>query len=130
ANVGITYRANHDGAEAVVREVDALGRQAASFPLQLSDVNAIEECGAAFLERFNRLDVWINNAGADVLTGDAAKVSEADKLDRLLAVDLRGTMLASWRAAEIMAQQPDGGVIINMSWDHVLSGMPGRNPEM
>jgi 3-oxoacyl-[acyl-carrier protein] reductase len=130
ANVGITYRANHDGAEDVVREVDALGRQAAAFPLQLSDVNAIEECGAAFLERFNRLDVWINNAGADVLTGDAAKVSEADKLDRLLAVDLRGTMLASWRAAEIMAQQPDGGVIINMSWDHVLSGMPGRNPEM
>ena len=81
ANVGITYRANHDGAEDVVREVDALGRQAAAFPLQLSDVNAIEECGAAFLERFNRLDVWINNAGADVLTGAAAKVSEADKLD-------------------------------------------------
>ena len=25
---------------------------------------------------------------------------------------------------------PDGGVIINMSWDHVLTGMPGVNPQM
>ena len=29
-------------------------------------------------------------------------------------------MLASWQAAELMAAQPEGGVIINMSWDHVL----------
>ena len=48
----------------------------------------------------------------------------------MLTVDLRGTMLASWQAAEMFAAQQDGGVIINMSWDHVLSGMPGRNPEM
>src|SRR4029434_11138207 len=52
------------------------------------------------------------------------------KLDMLLAVDLRGTMLASWQAAEILGGQPDGGVIINMSWDHVLTGMAGQNPQL
>jgi 3-oxoacyl-[acyl-carrier protein] reductase len=26
--------------------------------------------------------------------------------------------------------QPGGGSIINISWDHVLSGMPGVNPQM
>jgi 3-oxoacyl-[acyl-carrier protein] reductase len=48
----------------------------------------------------------------------------------LIAVDLRGTMLASWQAAEIFARQEEGGVIINMSWDHVLTGMAGPNPEL
>ena len=77
-----------------------------------------------------RLDAWINNAGADILTGAAASLSDVAKLDLLLSVDLRGTMLASWRAAEILAAEPDGGVIINMSWDHVLTGMAGTNPQL
>ena len=51
-------------------------------------------------------------------------------MDLLLSVDLRGTILASWSAAEILAAQPDGGVIINMSWDHVLTGMAGTNPQL
>jgi 3-oxoacyl-[acyl-carrier protein] reductase len=39
-------------------------------------------------------------------------------------------MLASWQAAEILGSQEAGGVIINMSWDHVLTGMAGLNPQM
>ena len=38
--------------------------------------------------------------------------------------------MASWQAAEILGAQENGGVIINMSWDHVLTGMPGVNPQM
>jgi len=53
-----------------------------------------------------------------------------EKLDRLLTVDLKGTILASWTASELMMPQDGGGVIINMSWDHVLIGMEGRNPQM
>ena len=44
-------------------------------------------------------------------------------------MDLRGTMLASWEAADVLGAQDEGGVIINMSWDHVFTGMAGRNPE-
>jgi 3-oxoacyl-[acyl-carrier protein] reductase len=76
------------------------------------------------------VDAWVNNAGADVLTGDRGSLSRLQKLDLLLAVDLRGTMLASWAAAELMGAQERGGVIINMSWDHVLTGMAGRNQEL
>ena len=40
-------------------------------------------------------------------------------------------MLASWQAAAICwTHRKDGGVIINMSWDHVLTGMAGENPQM
>src|SRR5204862_7344219 len=41
---------------------------------------------------------------------------------RLLAVDRRGTVLASWKAVALMRGQPSGGVILNVSWDHVLAG--------
>jgi 3-oxoacyl-[acyl-carrier protein] reductase len=57
-------------------------------------------------------------------------MSDVQKMDLLMSVDLRGTILASWQAAAILAKQPDGGVIINMSWDHVLTGMPGTNPQL
>ena len=30
----------------------------------------------------------------------------------------------------MLASQEEGGVIINMSWDHVLTGMPGLNPQL
>src|SRR6476661_142835 len=60
-------------------------------------------------------------------TGANAALSIGEKLDMLLRVDLRGTMLASWQAADLLE---DGGIIINMSWDHVLTGMQGTNPQM
>ena len=60
----------------------------------------------------------------------ARRCPHLQKLDVLLSVDLRGTIVASWRAVETLASQPDGGVIINMSWDHVLTGMAGTNPQL
>ena len=130
ADVAITYRTNEKGARAVEREIRALGRNAATFRADVADDSSVRELGPAALKALGRLDVWVNNAGADILTGPGALLPDSDKLDLLLAVDLRGTILASWRAAELLSAQPDGGVIINMSWDHVLTGMRGTNPQM
>ena len=130
ADVAVTYRSNRGGAEAVAREIEALGRKACVQPLDLADEPAIDRLGLTVRAALGRLDVWINNAGADILTGAGAALSTAQKLDLLLAVDLRGTILASWAAARFFDGQKSGGVIINMSWDHVVSGMAGTNPQM
>jgi 3-oxoacyl-[acyl-carrier protein] reductase len=130
ADVALTYRANAGGAREAADEVAALGRRAAVFPLDLADERSLEALAGGVRDAFGRVDAWVNNAGADILTGPAAGLSTLEKLDLLIAVDLRGTMLASWRAAELMAAQEGGGVIINMSWDHVLTGMAGRNQEL
>jgi 3-oxoacyl-[acyl-carrier protein] reductase len=130
ADVAITYRTNERGARAVEREIRAMGRKAATFQADVADDSSVRELGPAAQKAIGRLDVWVNNAGADILTGPGAQLSDSDKLDLLLAVDLRGTILASWRAAELLSAQPEGGVIINMSWDHVLTGMRGTNPQM
>ena len=130
ADVAVTYRVNREGADAVAREIEALGRKACVLPLDLADEPAIEQLGPTVRAALGRLDVWINNAGADVLTGAGAALSTVQKLDLLLAVDLRGTILASWAASRFFAGQDGGGVIINMSWDHVVSGMAGTTPQM
>ena len=130
ADVALTYRANEDGARNVEREIRALGRHAAVIQLDVTDEQSVRGVGPAARDALGHLDVWVNNVGADILTGANASLPDEEKLDLLLAVDLRGTMLASWRAAEILGVQEEGGVIINMSWDHVLTGMPGRNPQL
>ncbi len=130
ADVALTYNANAAGAEGAAREIEALGRHAAVLALDLADERSVRDLAGAARDALGRVDAWVNNAGADVLTGDAASWSLMRKLDTLLAVDLRGTMLASWAAAELMAAQPDGGVIVNMSWDHVITGMAGENQQL
>jgi 3-oxoacyl-[acyl-carrier protein] reductase len=130
ADVAVTYHTNRDGAEAVAREIRGLGRRVSVEPLDLANVDGIRRIGSTARDALGRLDVWINNAGADILTGAVATLSTVEKLDLLLAVDLRGTMLASWEAAQLFGAQEGGGVIINMSWDHVVSGMAGVNPQL
>jgi len=130
ADVAFTYRTNEAGAREVERAITGLGRRAVVIRLDLTDDASIRELGPAVRAAFGRIDAWVNNAGADILTGPAASLSAAQRLDRLLAVDLRGTILASWCAAGLLSDQEEGGVIINMSWDHVLTGMAGTNPQM
>ena len=130
ADIALTYRSNAAGARDTEAQIRALGRRAITFQIDLSDEAALSEVGSSARSGLGRLDAWINNAGADILTGSGASMSDIQKMDLLLSIDLRGTILASWRAAEILGNQPDGGVIINMSWDHVLTGMPGTNPQL
>jgi 3-oxoacyl-[acyl-carrier protein] reductase len=122
ADVAVTYRANRRGADETAGGVRAHGRRVALLRADLSETSDLAALAEAVRDAFGRVDVWVNNAGADILTSEARRLSWIEKLDRLLAVDLRGTVLASWKAVELMRTQPPGGVILNMSWDHVLSG--------
>jgi 3-oxoacyl-[acyl-carrier protein] reductase len=118
-----TYRGNEDGARDLAARTGALLAQA-----DLATKEGCEALVAEARERLGGLDVWINNAGADVLTGDAAGWEWERKLDLLLAVDLKGTIACSFAAGAAMREQPAGGAIVNMSWDHVTTGMAGENP--
>ena len=133
ADVAVTYRSNERGARETAGEIEAIGRRGAVLRLDLAEAPAaVDQVAAAMRREFGRVDVWVNNAGADIVTPERDQTDTLEKLDLLLAVDLRGSILASWAAAELMREQrdPDGGVIINMSWDHAAVGMRGRNPEM
>lgn len=126
ADVALSYRGNREGADRTAEEIRALGRRAEVFQADLARDADIDALASGLRQRFARIDGWINNAGADILTGPGGRLSRLEKLDQVLAVDLRGTVLASWAAVEMMRDR--GGAIINMSWDHVTLGMAGENP--
>jgi len=128
AEVAITYRHNADGAEATAGLVRQLGGRIELRRLDVAVESELEALTADLRRTLGRIDVWINNAGADILTGAGQRLTAREKLDLLLRVDVRGTVLASWAAADLMRRQSGGGVIINMSWDHVSQGMAGENP--
>src|SRR5207237_8225131 len=122
ADVAVTYRDNRSGAEETAEQARAAGRRAEPLQADLTDGRDIDALADSVGRAFGRVDVWVNNGGADILTAAASRLSWTEKPDRLVAADLRGTVLASWKAVELMRAQPPGGVILNMSWDHVLAG--------
>jgi 3-oxoacyl-[acyl-carrier protein] reductase len=130
ATVLITYRRNEAGVNAVAARVASAGGHAVVVRADLSTRAHCEALVAEARERLGGIDVWVNNAGADVLTGEEAGWDWERKLDLLLAVDLKGTIACSYAAGDVMREQPGGGCILNMSWDHVTHGMAGPNPEL
>jgi 3-oxoacyl-[acyl-carrier protein] reductase len=130
ATVLVTYRRSEAGARAVADGIAQRGGRAHVARADLGTRAGCEALVAEARERLGGLDVWVNNAGADVLTGDAAEWEWERKLDLLVAVDLKGTIACSYAVADVMREQPGGGAILNMSWDHVASGMAGENPEL
>ena len=81
----------------------------------MSDKKAIDQLVKEVIEKFGKIDIWINNAGADILTGDYANANKDEKLEKLTETDLKGTINAFWSVAEGMNTQQNG-VIVNMGW--------------
>jgi 3-oxoacyl-[acyl-carrier protein] reductase len=130
AVVLLTHRASPERARGVADAIAARGGRALVHQADLATREACERLVAEAREQLGRLDVWVNNAGADVLTGEAAAWEWERKLDTLLAVDLKGTIACSYAAGEVMRRQERGGTIVNMSWDHVATGMAGDDPQL
>jgi 3-oxoacyl-[acyl-carrier protein] reductase len=130
ATVLLTHRASLERAREVADAIVGRGGRALVAQADLGTREACERLVAQARDELGRLDVWVNNAGADVLTGEAAAWEWERKLDALLAVDLKGTVACSYAAGEIMRNQEHGGTIVNMSWDHVATGMAGDDPQL
>jgi 3-oxoacyl-[acyl-carrier protein] reductase len=130
AVVLLTHRASPERARGVADAIAARGGRAHVRQADLASRQACERLVADARDELGRVDVWVNNAGADVLTGEAATWEWERKLDVLLAVDLKGTIACSYAVGEVMRRQERGGTIVNMSWDHVATGMAGEDPQL
>jgi 3-oxoacyl-[acyl-carrier protein] reductase len=126
ARVGIGYWRSADAARALAGEL--ADRE---HPLLQADLSRPEGCQSIVRQAFDALenvDVWVNNAGADVLTGDAAQWPPERKLDALIELDLKATIRCSRLVA---ARMGPGACIINIGWDHAtVDGMEGEDPEL
>jgi 3-oxoacyl-[acyl-carrier protein] reductase len=122
ARVVVNYARSRELAQAVAAEIVATGGDALAVRADISRADEVERLLASALETHGRIHAWVNNAGADILTGDARSWPAERRWDAVMNVDLKGTWLCSRAAADAM-RRDGGGVIVNLSWDHVAHGM-------
>jgi 3-oxoacyl-[acyl-carrier protein] reductase len=126
-NVAVHYNTSGPAAEAVVGEIGAEGREA--FAVQ-ADVTRWEEVRGLADEVFAkvpRLDILVNNVG-DVAPEQMSWRDVTEELiDRVLAVDVKGTMLMTHEVGSRMLEQ-GGGTIVNVCSNVVVTGSP-RAPQ-
>ncbi len=127
ASVHLHTRSNVSG----MREVRAaLGETArgSDFAVDLTDAQACSQFVADAWQP-GPIDIWINNAGVDVLTGDAADWTFDEKLAALWQVDVQATIALSRATGERMKQR-GAGCVINIGWDQAVTGMEGDSGQM
>lgn len=113
-------------AQEAAEEIHSLGRRTAI--LQADFRNSVDDFVESAWDAFGGFQIWINNAGADVLTGPAAEWSYEKKLDELFSVDVRaGMQLAKFAGTRMLKS---GGAILTIGWDQADRGMEGNSGEL
>jgi NAD(P)-dependent dehydrogenase (short-subunit alcohol dehydrogenase family) len=122
----VTYRNKKAEAEAVVAEVQALGRRAVALQLDAADSRSFAAFAASVKQALattwqrERFDFLVNNAG----TGATASFMETTpaQFDDLVNVHLKGTFFLSQQLLPLMN---DGGRILNVSSGLARFALPG-----
>ncbi|MFH5802756.1 SDR family NAD(P)-dependent oxidoreductase [Alienimonas sp. DA493] len=125
ATLFLTCRASADRLAAVAEEVSAVGRFVGDLAEPAERDRLLAEATAAL----GTPDVWVNNAGVDLLTGAGRSLSYEEKLAALLAVDVTATVALS-RAVGAAMRERGGGAILNVGWDQAATGMDGDSGEL
>jgi len=129
ADVLVHARRPNGAAEQVAGEIEKLGSKASVELCDLRELAGQEELVERAWQWRKRIDVWVNNAGTDVLTGEPAGWSFERKLEELWRVDVTATMRLS-RMAGARMKAEGSGVIINQGWDRAEHGMAGDSGEL
>ncbi len=96
------------------KEIEALGRSALPVHVDITDEKAVAEVIAAIKEKFGRLDIVVNNAGAAFGMNLSFMMNPAD-WRKMIDINLTGTFLVARAAAQWMVSLRNGGAIINIS---------------
>ncbi|WOB71410.1 SDR family oxidoreductase [Achromobacter xylosoxidans] len=126
-DVAISYVANEAAAQAVVADVQALGRRALAVRADSADPDQIAGMFNAIDREFGRLDVLVNNA-AIIARQSRLEDLTFERMQRIFAVNSLGPMLCAQQAARRMSQRHNGrgGAIINISSAAARLGSPNE----
>jgi 3-oxoacyl-[acyl-carrier protein] reductase len=132
AAVVLHTRQNKSGVLEIAKQIESLPQLCTVL---LADFHS-ETVQDEFVEQAwawkNRVDIWVNNAGADVLTSEARQWSFERKLEEIWRVDVVSTMRLSRLIGQRMRAHNEAGdrCIINLGWDQAWQGMAGESGEM
>jgi short-subunit dehydrogenase len=101
-----------DVIEELAADVMRAGGEAAAVQTDVSSESQVEALAQTAIDRFGRIDTWVNNAGTSVYaTFD--KLTE-DEIRRIMDVNFMGTVHGLRAALPVMQRQGEG-VIINIA---------------
>ncbi|TWU41808.1 SDR family NAD(P)-dependent oxidoreductase [Novipirellula artificiosorum] len=128
----VHYHGNRDGASETAKQCSASGAQPIVLRCDLADAESIQQFASNCFAELGEVQTWVNNAGADVLTGEAATMTFAEKIKQLIEVDVLGTIHLARMAAQAMIRQrveiPSSMTFIG--WDQASQGMEGDAGQM
>ncbi|HLL51791.1 MAG TPA: SDR family oxidoreductase [Thermomicrobiales bacterium] len=103
----------------VAMECERRGGQAIHVPTDTTDVTAVQELARRAIERFGRIDVWVNNAAVGLFS----RFEDAPLSDylRVIETDLFGYIYGA-RAALPLFYRQGHGVLINVG--SIMSDVP------
>jgi 2-deoxy-D-gluconate 3-dehydrogenase len=110
---------------ATLAGVAGLGRQAVAVELDLRAQASIEAAAAKALGRFGRIDVLVNNAGAN-LRRKAVDVAR-EEWDGLMAINLTGTFFLTQQIGRHLIARQAPGRVITIASAHALVGAAERS---
>ena len=93
-------------AEETAQMIHGEGGESVAFEADVTDEASIEAAIGACMQTWKRVDVLHNNVGISVAGGDAS-VTEitTEAFDHIMAVNLRGTVMACKHALPVMREQ-------------------------
>lgn len=122
---------NVEGAEAVASTINAGGGQAIATELEVTDTDSCSAAVNLTLDEFGSVGVLVNSAGVGSRTG-AEDLSYEERWERVVDINLKGSVLMARAVIEHMKQQGSGSVV-NIASIRGLIGYPefitdGFNP--
>ncbi len=114
ANVALTYRNDRASAERTAAEIiAATGQRVIALPADCTDRASCDAMVAAANEKFGRIDLLVNNAGARG-RGRLEDLTVED-WDRVVTGNLKTVFVASVAVARFMMARGTGGSIVNIA---------------
>jgi 3-oxoacyl-[acyl-carrier protein] reductase len=129
AHVLVHARRSRERVEEVAARIRQQNRESIVLMADLAEAATAGAFAGAAWDQFGPIDVWVNNAGVDTLTGANAQASFDNKLAQLWSVDVQATITLS-RDVGARMRQRGKGVIINIGWDQAETGMEGDSGQL
>jgi len=108
ADVAIGYERSTGAANAIVAEIQQSGRRAYAVRMNAADPQSVKQAVDEAAAKLGGLDILVNNAG--IISYGTVEEVTLDQIDTMLAVNVRGVILATQAA---LAHMPHGGRIIS-----------------
>lgn len=96
--------------EQAVDEINHHGLHAAGLACDVADLNQMQALADLAVDRFGRLDVWVNNAGISAPYGPTTQITPQD-FERTLRTNIFGTYHGSLTALRHFSAQGSGKLI-------------------